>query len=82
LNKKKKEKRMQDFGFFRGKCVFSLLAGRPFFPFSFFFFLISLETLIPFLQNSLFLSRQFTFKYFNNYFSKKKEKLLAQPSML
>jgi hypothetical protein len=67
---KKKEESMIS-GSVRGRCVFSLLADRPLFPSLFLF--ISWETLIPFLQNSHFLSRQFTFKYFNNYFSKKKE---------
>jgi hypothetical protein len=31
-----------------------------------------------FLQNSHFLSRQFTFKYYNNYFPKKEERVLYE----
>jgi len=58
-------------GFLEERGGFFLFAGCPP-PFSFSLFLfISSETLIPFLQNSLFLSRQFTFKPFNNYFPEK-----------
>jgi hypothetical protein len=68
LIKKKEERIIQVYG---GKGCFSSLSDRPLFPFFLSFYI--LENPIPFLQNSPFLSRQFTFKYFNNYFVKKRE---------
>jgi hypothetical protein len=65
---KKKEENMISSSV-RGMCVFSLLASHPLFPFSLSFYIVG----NPFLQNSPFLSKQFTFKYFNNYFPKKEE---------
>jgi hypothetical protein len=62
---------MHDFRFLRGRGRFSLLHWLP--PFSSLILFISYETLLSILQNSPPLSKQFTFKYFNNYFPKKGE---------
>jgi hypothetical protein len=70
LIKKKEENMISSFSKEMGVFFFSWLAFLSF-PFSFFF--IPKETLIPFLQDSPFLSRQFTFKPFNNYSPKKEE---------
>jgi hypothetical protein len=58
-------------GLWRRRGYFSLLGWMPLFSSLILF--ISYKTLVSILQNSPPLSRQFTFKYFNNYFSKKKE---------
>jgi hypothetical protein len=50
---------------------FSPLGWLP--PFSSLILFISYEILVSILQNSPPLSTLFTFKYFNNYFPKKKE---------
>jgi hypothetical protein len=67
---------MHDFGFLRGRGRFSLLVWLP--PFSSLILFISQETLVSILQNSPPVSRQFTFKYFNNYFSEKEEIVLHE----
>jgi len=72
LIKKKEENMISSFSEEIGVFFFSWLAFLSF-PFSFF---IPKETLILFLQDSPFLSRQFTFKPFNNYFPKKEEIVL------
>ena len=58
-------------GFLEERGIFLFLAGCP--PFSSLNLFISQETLVSILQNSPPLSRQFTFKYFYNYFSKKEK---------
>jgi len=61
------------FWVFGGKGVFSLsFLAAPSLVLSLSFCLIGNHNL-PFLPNSHFLSRQFTFKYFNDYFPKKRE---------
>jgi hypothetical protein len=65
---KKKEECMIS-GFLEEGSVFLFFTGCP--PFSSLILFISYETLVSILQNSPPLSRQFTFKYFNNYFPKK-----------
>jgi hypothetical protein len=73
--KRKKKKECKILGFLEENVFFLFwLAALSFLSL---FFFISLETLIPFLQNSLFPSRQFTFKYFNIYFSKKKREIIG-----
>jgi hypothetical protein len=69
---KKKEECMIS-GFLEEGGIFSLLGWLP--PFSSLILFISQETLVSILQNSPPLSRQFTFKYFNNYFPKKRNSL-------
>jgi hypothetical protein len=65
---------MHDFLFVEERvCFSSLLVALSFLSL---FLFISYETLIPFLQNSPFLSKQFILKCFNNYFPKKGEILL------
>jgi hypothetical protein len=54
-------------GFLEGAFFSSSLAA----PLLLFHSFYILETLVSILQNSPPLSRQFTFKYFNNYFPKK-----------
>jgi hypothetical protein len=71
---KKKEECM--ISVFRGKGAFFFSFLATTFPFSLSFYLIGNSNPL-FLQNSPFLSRQFTFKYFNNYFPKKKRNSLA-----
>jgi len=59
-------------GFLEEGGIFLFLAGYPLlFPYSFYI----LGNVVSILQNNHSLSRQFTFKYFNNYFSKKKNSL-------
>jgi len=62
---------MHDFGFLRGGGAFfsSCMAAPLLFSHSFYI----LGNPVSILQNSPPLSRQFTFKYFNNYFPKKRE---------